>query len=1110
WLAHVLTVEGETIGDLEWETDRVHFLGRGRGVRAPQVETDRRALSNTTGPVLDPIISLRRRVRLRPGKTVRLDFSTLVGSTRAGVLDLADKYHDVTMFERAATLAWTQAQVELHHLGIESDEAHLFQTLGGAILYPDRALRAPPEVLVRQAEGVGALWAHGISGDLPIVLVEIDDVEDVGNVRQLLRAHEYWRMKGLAVDLVILNVRAPSYLQDLQTLLETLVRTSQSLHRHDGQEARGNVFILRADRVTTAQRDVLVAVARVTLSSRRGPLASQVASAQWQEPAANATPRRTPLAAAPLPVAAASTGDLEFFNGLGGFAAEGREYRTVQSPGQRTPAPWINVIANPVFGCLVSESGVGCTWSINSQLNRLTPWSNDPVTDPPSEILYVRDEQSGELWSPTPSPIREEAGQYVVRHGQGWSRFEYEAHGMTLELLQFVPVEDPIKVSRLILTNRSSRPRRLSVTAYLEWVLGATRSGSAPFVVTEMDSQTGAMFARNTWNRDFGTRIAFADLGGRQTEWTGDRTEFLGRNGTCERPAALTRLEPLSGRTGPALDPCCAQRTTVTIPPGGRESLVFLLGQAETREHAGALVLRYRSEDLDAQLKAVGDGWDDVLGRVQVTTPDRSLDLMLNRWLLYQTLGCRLWGRAGFYQASGAFGFRDQLQDVMALAISRPDLARAQVLKAASRQFVEGDVQHWWHEPSGNGVRTRIADDLLWLPCVTAHYLEVTTDQAILEESVPFLEGATLAAGQLESFFEPRICSADGTLFEHCARAIDRSLEVGAHGLPLIGTGDWNDGMNRVGVEGRGESVWLAWFLQSLLSVWAPIAEERGESQRATTWHSHAAALKKAVDREAWDGEWYRRAYFDDGTPLGSAVNDACSIDSIAQSWSVISGAADPDRARRAMQSVDQRLVRRADGLVLLLTPPFDTTDLEPGYIKGYLPGVRENGGQYTHAAIWVVIAFALLGDGDKAAELFAMLNPISHSATPTDVHRYQVEPYVVAADVYSEPPHIGRGGWTWYTGSAGWLYRAGLEWLLGFRLRGTRLVLDPCIPRHWPGFRIEFRFRSARYEIMVENPRGAGRGVSTLELDAVPLVDPRGIPLADDNQTHRVRVVLG
>jgi cyclic beta-1,2-glucan synthetase len=648
------------------------------------------------------------------------------------------------------------------------------------------------------------------------------------------------------------------------------------------------------------------------------------------------------------------------------------------------------------------------------------------------------------------------------------------------------------------------------VTAYAEWVLGASRSTAARFVVTEIDAETGAMFARNTWNREFGARVAFADLGGMQTAWTADRTEFLGRNGTPDLPAALLRKERLSGRVGAGLDPCAALQAPIELRAGGRAEIVFLLGEAASAEHARELIVRYRSRDVTALLRTVGERWDALLGTVQVTTPDRSMDLMLNRWLLYQTLACRIWARAAFYQAGGAYGFRDQLQDVVALAVAEPAAARQHVLRAAARQFTEGDVQHWWHPPGGRGVRTRISDDLLWLPYVVSRYVDVTGDDTVLEEIVPFLNGPNLAVGQSESYFEPRVSEEHGSLFEHCARALDVSLTAGVHGLPLMGTGDWNDGMNEVGAEGQGESVWLGWFLHAVLAEWADVADARGEGKRAERWRGYVSALRESLEREGWDGSWYRRAYFDDGSPLGSAANDACRIDSIAQSWSVLSGAADPARAARAMAAVDEHLVRRRDRLVVLFSPPFDDTRLEPGYIKGYLPGVRENGGQYTHAAVWATMAFAALGDGDKAAELFSMLNPIEHARTEAGVQRYKVEPYVVAADVYSEPPHVGRGGWTWYTGSAGWMYRAGLESILGFRLRGARLVIDPCIPRAWPGFQIVFRYRSARYDIAVENPRGVSRGVSSVNVDGVSLASDGGVTLVDDAKTHRIRVVLG
>ena len=1097
WLAHVIGVEGETTAPLEWETDRARFLGRGRLIRTPSAVIDGGSLSGTVGPVLDPMVSLRRRVRVPPGGIVRVTFSTLVAPSRDAALELAEKYRDAAIFDRVATLAWTQAQVQLHHLGITADEAHLFQSLASRLLYPDRTLRSSADVLARSTIGLDALWVHGISGDLPVVLVQIDDPDDVGIVRQLLRAHEYWRMKGLAVDLVLLNEHAHSYVQDLQSSLETLVRTS---------EPPGNVYIVRDDRLTAGQRDALLTAARIVLSSRRGTLAEQLTRASRPDVAPIVRRRRADpptTAAAPPPLA------LEHFNGLGGFAEDGREYVTVLEDGRWTPAPWINVISNEHFGFQTSESGSGYTWSINSRENQLTAWSNDAVSDPPSETFYVVDEDTGELWGPTALPIREDRARYVIRHGQGYTQFEHVGHGMALELLQLVPPDDAVKISRLVLTNTSSRPRRLLVTVYLEWVLGPSRGAAAPFVVTEIDAETGAMFARNAWRREFGGRVAFADLGGAQTAWTADRTEFLGRHGTADHPAALERKGRLSGRVGGGLDPCSALQTTIDLPAGERAEVVFLLGEAASVLEARALVVRSRTRDVAAVLRAVRERWNTMLGTVQVTTPDRSMDILLNRWLQYQTVACRLWARAALYQAGGAYGFRDQLQDVTALAVSAPALTREHLLRAAARQFLEGDVQHWWHLPSGRGVRTRISDDLLWLPYAVARYIEGTADIAVLDEMVPFLEGAKLAAGEHESYFEPRVSHERGTVFEHCARALDRSLTVGAHGLPLMGTGDWNDGMNEVGVGGQGESVWLGWFLHAGLADWAPFAEARGETARAERWRRAAGALSVALD-EAWDGDWYRRAYFDDGTPLGSAVNDACRIDSIAQTWSVLSGAGDPARQVHAMTSLDTHLVRRAERLVVLFTPPFDDTPLEPGYIKGYLPGVRENGGQYTHAAVWVVIAVAQLGDGDTAAELFAMLNPIQRARTAAAAQRYKVEPYVVAADVYAEPPHAGRGGWTWYTGSAGWMYRAGLESLLGFRRRGTRLVMDPCIPRAWPGFEIVFRYRSARYAITIENPRQVSRGVVSVDVDGVSLGGDGAITLVDDATTHRVRVVLG
>ena len=1108
WAAHLAVVEGETVGETEIETDRARFLGRGRDARAPIAVMDGRPLSNTVGTVLDPVFAVRRRVRVQPGATVRISFWTVVSSSRADVLDLVDKHHDAHAFERAATLAWTQAHVQLGHLGVDADEASLFQRLAGHVLYADPSTRPSSDAIRRGGGTPAALWAQGISGDIPIVLVRIDDIEDLAIVGQVLRAHEYWRMKQLAVDLVILNERASSYVQDLQIALETTVRTSQSRVGVDG--ARGSVFVLRTDLISQETRALLPSVARVVLAAPQGSLSDQLDRFREANAAAPPPPSRWPPTDVHQPVPA--TLDLEFFNGLGGFAENGREYVTILGAGQVTPAPWINVISNASFGFQVAVEGGGYTWSVNSRENQLTPWSNDPVTDRPGEVIFLRDEDTGELWGPTALPIRDEATPYIVRHGQGYSRFEHAAHGIELDLLQYVPLDDPIKISRLTIRNTSARPRRLSVTAYVEWVLGPSRSASAPFIVTEIEPETGALLARNPWNTAFGSRVAFADLAGRQRNWTGDRREFLGRNGALDNPAALaTEAPPLSKRVGAGLDPCGVLQAPLGLDPDEAVDIFFLLGEAASAAEAQSLIASYRRADLDAVFREVVQHWDDVLGTVEVSTPDRSMDIMLNRWLLYQTLVCRLWARSAFYQASGAYGFRDQLQDGMALTLSRPAMTREHLLRAAARQFVEGDVQHWWLPPFGQGVRTRISDDRIWLAYAVAHYVETTGDAAVLDEPLPFLEGQALQPGEHDSYFQPIISNETASLFEHCARGLDQSLGIGEHGLPLIGTGDWNDGLNRVGELGKGESVWLGWFLHATLSALAPLAETRQERARAATWRSHAVALQTSLERDGWDGNWYRRGFFDDGTPFGSSASDECRIDSIAQSWSVISGAADPARAERAMAAVEDQLIRREAGLALLFTPPFDRTPLDPGYIKGYPPGIRENGGQYTHAAVWSVIAFATLGHGDKAADLFSLINPINHSLTRASAHRYKVEPYIAAADVYSESPHAGRGGWTWYTGSSGWMYRAGIEAILGLRLQGAFLLLAPCIPTHWPRFEIVFQYASTRYEITVENPHGVSRGITRAEFDgqALPGNQVR-VPLAEDGATHRVRVVLG
>ena len=1103
WAAHFAVVDGETAGDVQVETDRLKFIGAGRDLRAPAA-LDGRALSNTVGTVLDPIFSLRRQVIVKPGVTTRVSFWTIVGSTREAVLEAAAKYNDAAAFDRAATLAWTHAQVQLRHINLTSAEASLFQRLAGCLLFAERGLRAPEATLAGAAFDVHDLWVHGISGDLPILVLRIDSEADLNLCRELALAHEYLRLKRLSFDLVILNERGSSYAQDLQKALEGMAGVSQTRPHPLANEGKvGKIYVLRRDLVSEASRAAISFAARAVFVASRGSLFAQLGRLTQGEDIVHPVRHAKRPAAAAAPEAEV----LEFANGLGGFAEGGKEYVTTIGSNARPPLPWINVVANPSFGFHIAADGASYTWSINSRDNQITPWSNDPVVNRSGEALYIRDDETGELWGPTAHPFQNDSGTYVARHGHGYSCFEHTAGAIASALTAFVPVDDPIKILRLKLTNLSQRSRRLSVAGYFEWALGQSRAQSA-HVVTDLSA--GSLFAHNARNAAFGGRVAFVALRSGPASWTGDRSEFLGRHGSTAEPAALIRSGPLSGRAGAGLDPCGAVLAPVELKPGETKEVVIFLGEAALREAAEAAIAKYRVADLDAVLAAVAETWDGLLGALVVATPDRSMDIMLNGWLLYQTLACRMWARSGFYQASGAYGFRDQLQDCLALCVAAPRLAREHILRAAGRQFAEGDVQHWWLPASGQGVRTHIADDTVWLAYAVAQYVTATGDRGILDEPLAYLQGPRLTEHEADAFFEPETSDKSASLYQHCVDAIEHSLATGAHGLPLMGTGDWNDGMNRVGREGKGESVWLAWFLCKTLTEFAKIAETRDEPARAMEWRAHVTRLIGAIDQNAWDGDWYRRAFFDDGTPLGSAANDECRIDSIAQSWAVISGAGSPERAKTAMTEAARQLINRDDNLALLFTPPFDKTALEPGYIKGYPAGLRENGGQYTHAAIWMVIAEAIQRRGDEAADLFAMLNPINHAATREAAARYKVEPYVVAADVYSAEGQVGRGGWTWYTGSAGWFYRAGVEWILGLRKEGNTLRLEPSLPPSWPGFSAKLRYGGARYDITVVNPSGTAGAVGALSLDGRALAAcPAVVPLTDDGNVHQVIVTL-
>ncbi len=1118
WAAHVAVIESDDVDACEFETDRMRFLGRGRTLRNAQAMQPAAVLSNTVGCVLDPVFSLRQRIRIAPGASVRVAFWTALADSRDAALALVRPLRENAAGDAVLAGSRSHAIAERERLGIDAAQAARFDTLVGALLVADSRLRASTVVLERGSGGAPVLWACGISGDRPIVLARVTAESGVACVRELLLAQRYWQAKRLGADVVLLDAASDDG-DALHASLDQCVQAQNVALKAEHDAVQAAVFVLRDKAISAALRDGLATVARIVLDAADGLPDRAVENRDDDSSVAVAVPakRLQSARASTLPVAPAPC---EFDNGIGGFIDAGRAYAITLTDEYCTPLPWINVIANPDFGFLVSAEGGGYTWSINSQQNPLTPWPNDPVSDTPHEALYLRDDDTGDLWSATPLPIRVPSATYNIEHGKGYTRFAHAAHGIDVNLLQFVPKDDPLKLSRLRLHNRSARARHLSITGYVEWALGANGNVTAPFIVTSRDAPTGALFARNTWRAEFAERVAFIDLGGRQQACSGDRLEFLGRHGAVDRPAALTQNAALSGRTGAGLDPCGALQTSIELAPGEKVEIVFMLGDAASSADAQALIAKYRTADLGAALREVSTQWNQLLDTVQVRTPDRAMDILLNDWLLYQVLGCRVWARTAYYQASGAYGFRDQLQDVMALCVARPDVAREHLLRSAARQFIQGDVQHWWLPPSGQGIRTRISDDRIWLPYAATHYISTTGDTGLLDEALPFLEGETIKDGDTDAFFQPTAGKESVSVYEHCARAIDSSLTRGAHGLPLMGTGDWNDGMNNVGAKGCGESIWMAWFLLATIDAFAPLADARGDHARVHQWTDYATALRDVLDGEnGWDGHWYRRGYYDDGTPLGSHSSDECRIDVIAQSWSVLAGATNRQHAAQAMASVDRMLIDRTNRIHRLFTPPFENSRENPGYIKGYPQGIRENGGQYTHGATWSIFAWALLGNGDRAAEVFDILNPIRHSDSTDAIARYRVEPYVACADVYSVAPYIGRGGWTWYTGSAGWLYRAGLEAVLGFQLLGDRLSLNPCVPKSWPGYAIVYRHHGkdatiTRYEITVENPAHVSCGVARVELDGAVLADDPScvarIPLTDDGGAHRVRVVLG
>jgi len=1097
WMFHMVTVEGADVKNVSYETDRMKFIGRGNTIATPTAMISSHPLSDSEGSVLDPIVSIRHTLTIESDETVIIDIITGVSETREGCINLVGKYQDKHHKDRVFELAWTHSQVVLRQINATGADAQLYSQLAGSIIFSNSLLRADPSIIVRNSRTQSGLWGYSVSGDLPIVLLQIENQANIELAKQLVQAHAYWRLKGLAVDLVIWNEDHGGYRQVLQNQILGLIAAGAGIELPDHP---GGIYVRAADQISIEDSILFQTVARISISDKRGNLEDHI---NWKSGAKASIPYFIPTEPHTTDAGQPNgPGDLVFFNGLGGFSEDGKEYVIVTSKEKRTPLPWANVLSNPEFGTVISESGQSYTWVENAHELRLTPWENDPVCDKGGEAFYIRDEETGHYWSPTPLPAPG-TSEYITRHGFGYSVFEHTEDGVRSEMWVYVDIEAAIKFFVIKIKNTSGRQRKLSATGYIDWVLGDLKARTGMYIVTETDNSTGALLSKNIYNSDFLHRTAFFDTDDTNRTYTCDRKEFIGRNGSLNKPDALSRTR-LSGRTGAALDPCAAIQTKFVLSEDQERVVIFRLGAAGAAD-VTKMLTQFRGASAASQaLEKVRRYWQHVTNIIEVETPDRSVNILANGWLMYQTIGCRLWARSGYYQSGGAFGFRDQLQDALAVINTQPALARKQILLCASRQFREGDVQHWWHPPGGRGVRTTCSDDLLWLPFVTCNYVSKTGDLQILEEDSCFLEGRQLNPGEHSYYDLPANSEISAGLYDHCVMAIERSLKFGVNGLPLIGSGDWNDGMDLVGKDGKGESIWLGFFLYAVLTQFADLAGKRSDSSFAEKCRNEAAKLQANIEKNGWDGNWYRRAYFDDGTPLGSTGNTECQIDSISQSWAVLSGAGDMERSSTAMEVADKRLVNRQDKLIQLLDPPFDKSSLNPGYIKGYVPGIRENGGQYTHAAVWMIMAQAKLGNIQRAWELLSIINPINHADSAAGVSTYKAEPYVVAADVYSMSQNIGHAGWTWYTGSAGWMYQLLVNWLLGVQLAGTKLRFKPCVPQEWQSFKITYRYGDSAYYIeLVKSPDTDG---TSIQIDGVN-IDSGEIDLVDDGTEHTVIV---
>ncbi|WP_434037815.1 GH36-type glycosyl hydrolase domain-containing protein [Bartonella ancashensis] len=1097
-IAHFVTDTMGIIQKAEAETDRRLFIGRGRSIYRPAAFDQHSYFKNSQGYVLDPIISIRCYAKIPAHQTVELTFWTSAAHSKEALHSYIEHYQQPNMFQQEFSMTWMHSRILLHQNNINPREATIYQKYATPLIYPERTWRLPYTILKNTLGKQSDLWPMSISGDYPICLLRLNNEADINVLHELLKAHEYWRTRGLIVDLVILNEHALSYIQNTQRAIEWACRRSCHSSSKETND-KPHIFTLQRDQMSEQSFKTLLASARIILYAHNGSLSEQLKHLENINFDQISHSKNKKLKH-PFSDKKQETGkykeelirnnhvdsvyliekqkslhslidekDLKHWNGYGGFDSN-NYYVTHLKGSTTTPQPWINVIANHNFGFHVSAEGAIFTWANNSRDYQITPWTNDPVSNRPGEALYLVDRVSLKCFSPVSAVECDDDAIYETCHGFGFSTFKSTHSGISLELTHTVDCEKPVRLSRLIIKNESKKTRNLRLYNYVEWVLGNARTKYAPFIIPHYDSKCGAYFIQNPYHIEESQQVTFLSASEPPTSFTTDRAEFIGATGTIQHPCAIRKAEALSNTIEAGCDPCSALAYDIDLLPNQTKEIIFYLGSTENMQESQKLLSQISKDSFEVILTQQKQQWNDFVSPLQVKTPDSSFDIMVNHWLPYQIYGCRIVARAAFYQASGAFGFRDQLQDSLSLLWLKPCLAHEQLLNAIAHQFIEGDVQHWWIPQTNTGVRTRISDDIVWLAYGVATYVNVTGDNSFLDIPVAFIEGDPLKEGQHDAYFQPKQSSKIATVYEHCALALDLVIKrCGQHGLPLILGGDWNDGMNLVGIEGKGESIWLGWFLGTTLQLFIPLAKSCGDHKHAQSWSLHFEKLTKALEKNGWDGAWYRRGYFDNGTPLGSQTNIECQIDAIAQSWAVISKMASSNRQKQAIASMLDHLYDEKAGLLRLFWPPFNQSILEPGYIKAYPPGTRENGGQYTHGAIWAIMALIEIGETDKAYNLFSAINPITHGQNPT---KYRVEPYVMAADIHTVEPRRGQGGWTWYTGSAGWFYHTATQAILGIYHKANQLLLRPHLPSSWPGYEATIKYYDAIYTIQVKKTK--------------------------------------